>query len=270
MRKFLLASVASLAVVAGPATAADLAVKAPVYKAPPPVAFYSWTGFYIGANVGYGWGKTNDDVSYLPDPGSFGAAPFSSSASLKGVLGGVQLGYNWQFQQVVFGLEADIDAAGIKGDPYTQPLANNAGVPNPTWFQSAHQEVDWLGTVRARLGFTPVDRALFYVTGGLAYGQVKTNSHTAFDPNPPTQYFESNSVWKAGWTVGAGVEWAVFDNWTAKAEYLHYDLGSQDLVANPAAPNGPFAVTNHWTTRGDLVRVGLNYRFGYAPVIAKY
>lgn len=250
-------------IAAGPALAADLPIKAPVRA--PVAAMYSWTGTYIGVNVGYSWGKSNDDVSYLPDPAFFGEEPFSISATLKGGLGGVQFGYNWQVQRIVLGIEADIDAAGIKGDHFLQPLP---GFANLAISYHAHQEINWLGTVRGRLGFTPADRALFYVTGGFAFAQIKTNSLSSGAP-PTNQFAQSNSTWKGGWTAGAGIEWALLDSWTAKIEYLHYDLGHQDLTAFPLAPNPPFAFTNHWTTKGDIVRVGLNYRFG-GPVVARY
>jgi outer membrane immunogenic protein len=84
------------------------------------------------------------------------------------------------------------------------------------------------------------------------------------------QYAQSTSIWKGGWTVGAGAEWAFLDSWSAKLEYLHYDLGQQDLIAFAVTLPTIFAVTNHWTTRGDIVRVGLNYKFGWGPVVAKY
>lgn len=270
MRPLLLLAAAALLtpVIGQPALAADMAVKAPIVAAP---IAYSWTGFYIGANVGYAWGRTNDDVNFLPTAAAFGALPFSVSSNMNGVLGGVQAGYNVQFDRAVLGFEADIDAADIKGSQFLTPLSPFVGAPVPGWFHSGNQRMDWFGTFRARLGYTPVDRWLFYVTGGLAYGEVKSTSFTSFTPLPPFQYAASTSSWRAGWTVGAGGEWAFADNWNVRLEYLHYDLGtSQDATAQPLAPNGLFAVTNHWTTRGDLVRVGVNYKFGGAPLVARY
>lgn len=127
-----------------------------------------------------------------------------------------------------------------------------------------------MGTVRGRVGFTPVDRLLLYVTGGLAYGEVKTSSLTFFSASPMYQYAKGSSTWRAGWTAGVGGEWAFAADWSAKLEYLHYDLGSQDLIALPLAANPPWAVTNHWTTQGDIVRAGINYKFGGGGVAAKY
>lgn len=121
-----LALAISLAVLGtGSAFAADLA---PSYtKAPVMASVYNWTGFYVGGNLGYGWGRTSDDVNFLRSAVAFGAVPFSVSADLKGVLGGVQAGYNWQIQRVVFGIEADIDAADIKGSPFQAVLSDFGG-----------------------------------------------------------------------------------------------------------------------------------------------
>ncbi len=264
MKHFVLGGLAiSALLIAAPlsvATAADMPLKAPP---PAPLPVYSWTGFYIGLNAGYGWGRTHDDVNYLPDAASFGASPFTASSNMKGGLGGVQAGYNFQINQsVVAGIEADYDAAHISGSPFVAPLSTFGGAPIPGWFHNANQVVEGFGTVRGRLGVLATPQLLLYGTGGLAYGRIATNSFTSFTPAPTFQYSESGSTWKTGWTAGVGAEWAVGGNWSVKAEYLYMRFGSQNLVAFPLAPNAPFAVTNHWTTSTDIFRVGLNYKFG--------
>jgi len=101
---------------------------------------------------------------------------------------------------------------------------------------------------------------MLFASGGLAYGEIKTNSNSNFTFGPTFNYVQQSTVWRAGWTVGGGAEWAFLNNWTAKIEYLFYDIDSSS-IASPVAPNPPFAVTSHWSMQGDIVRVGLNYKF---------
>jgi len=121
------------------------------------------------------------------------------------------------------------------------------------------------GTVRARVGVTPVDRLLLYLTGGLAYGHVDYAANTSFSPvfGYPIAFGKT----KVGWTAGAGAEWAFAQNWSAKLEYLY--LGDQSAIANPNQPNPPFQVGYDWKTQARIVRAGLNYKFG-GPVVARY
>jgi len=241
--------------------AADLPAKAPMYSPPPPAIGYNWTGFYVGFNVGYGWGEVDDRVNPLPSPAAFNAAPFTVRSSPDGFLGGIQLGYNWQSGSFVYGLEADFQGAGIKDTGVRTPLATAAGVPMAGWNSRVTAEVDWFGTIRARLGFTPIPELLVYGTGGFAYGDVKVSSLTTFTPAPPFTYAGSSSSTETGWTVGGGLEYG-FGNWSAKVEYLYVSLAMPNHTALPLAPNPPFALQHNV---GDLdlniVRFGLNYRF---------
>jgi outer membrane immunogenic protein len=185
------------------ASAADLGPyprgRGSIKDEPPPSferpALATWTGFYIGANAGYGWGKgkLEDDIGGI------------ASVDTDGFVGGGTIGYNFQFAgNWVWGVEADIQYADMSG--------NGCGGPCVT-------DVNWFGTVRGRIGPT-FDRLFIYATGGLAYGDVEARIQGA--PG-----WDSSST-NVGWTVGGGIEYAIAPNWSAKLEYLHVDLGSTD------------------------------------------
>lgn len=284
MRKLLLSGV-PLAVLAGPAFAADLpsTKDAPVFVAPSPI--FNWTGFYAGANAGYGWGPAKARLQLPADPGSqsffnpalaAGALPATLNFNRSGFIGGGQIGYNYQINSVVLGLEADIQGADVGGSSALTTI-NTPGFVAGNY--SARSTLDWLGTVRGRLGFTPVERWLVYATGGLAYGH-SNRSYSAVAPMSNDFFSSSRSSTNVGWTLGAGVEWAVNNNWSIKAEYIHYCLscstdittpGGRDLALVAAGFTQPLA--NKFSNGGDIVRVGLNYRFDAptAPqIVAKY
>jgi outer membrane immunogenic protein len=206
---------------AGSARAADLSV-APIYKAPPQVTApaYNWSGFYLGVNGGGAWGTSNWDS----------ASSFNVSG---GVVGGTA-GINWQMGHAVLGLEGDVDWSNLKGSATS--LACPAGCTTSN---------DWLATVRGRAGYA-FDRFLPYVTGGLAAGDIKA----------ATPGFAGATQTNAGWTVGGGVELALTNNWTAKAEYLHVDIGNMNCGFNCGVAN------NNVSLKSDVVRGGVNFRFG--------
>jgi outer membrane immunogenic protein len=224
-------------VIGMPALGADMAVKAPPLKAPivPP---YSWTGWYIGANAGYGVGQGAGSFAFGPAFETFNAMP-------AGAFGGGQLGFNYQIMSFVLGAETDIQGAGIS-DARTCLLNCIAG-------SSAviDQKLNWFGTTRARLGLAngPV---LTYVTGGAAYGGIETGLTTAFGglTNAAT-----TATTKTGWVWGTGVEAALGGNWTAKAEYLYLNLGSSAVTS---VPTGTLGVKN----QEQIFRGGINYHFG--------
>jgi outer membrane immunogenic protein len=245
-------------VVSGPAFAADL----PTTKAPPsfaPAPVFSWTGFYFGGNVGYGWGSANDRE--VPAPDQPADADFTVGINPAGALGGVGAGYNWQSGAFVIGAEADFDFSGISRNARLSglPIAGTGGVIDPAWYSSASENVQSLGTLRLRAGVA-VDRALFYATGGLAYGDVRYSSLTQYN-GPGAEYVGSASAWKVGWALGGGVEYALTNNWTIKGEYLYYHLGNQSYLAQPVEANPPNIVGHTFSTNGDIVRVGVNYKF---------
>lgn len=230
MKRVVLASAVTLAAVSmlGAAHAADLARPMPM-KAPPPFVSpaYNWTGFYAGINGGGGWGGSQ---------WSSGPATSRTYDVSGGMVGGT-LGYNWQYNQAVFGLEGDLDWTNLKGS------GGGAGCPVAPG-GTCQTRNDWLGTVRGRIGYA-FDRFLPYATGGLAVGDVKARPSTG----------GSTSTTNAGWTVGAGLEVALSGPLTAKVEYLYADLGNASCGA---AVCGAAANMNFHT---NIVRAGLNYRF---------
>lgn len=250
---------AAIVSVAGTASAADMPSASPMMPTVAPIA--SWTGFYIGLNAGYGWANSDGSTTLLPTAALFGVRPFTSSTDLDGFLGGVQAGYNWQADNFVVGVEADIDYANLDGNHLVTPLSTFAGVPVPGWFQRGTGDMDWFGTVRARAGFLATPEMLIYATGGFAFARTSYSTFTSFTPLPPFQYAGSADETNTGWTVGAGVEWAFASNWTVKAEYLYFDLGDTNYIAYPLAPNPPFAVAQSFENNGSIVRLGVNYKF---------
>jgi outer membrane immunogenic protein len=281
-------AVSAFAVIAATsvASAADMA---PRYtKAPAPIVeVWNWTGFYIGGNAGYSWGRSNTDVSYfntatgLPivlPPGSVTSGGFD----MNGGIAGGQIGYNWQSSNWVFGLEADAQWSGEKGSNRYN-CANTAvgGVclPGLTFLPAGvtgtslavDQSLEWFGTVRGRAGVLVTPKVLFYGTGGLAYGSIKTTG--ALAGNTPAGLavasIASNSDVRIGWTVGAGVEGKLTSNWSAKLEYLYMDLESFRSGSFTLAPLSTIGANVDSHFRDHILRVGLNYTFG-GPVVAKY
>ena len=186
-----------------------------------------------------------------------------------GFTGGVQTGYNWQFTpNWVAGFEADFNSMGLnKTDTRVFAATHFIGDgPIEANTESATQKLSWLGTVRGRLGFTVLDnRLLAFATGGLAYGKVNDSVQTIGVPNGAAGILvtaNSDSV-RTGWTVGGGIEYAFLNHWSAKFEYLYYDLGSQILTLNYGAVPGDAGNTLNYKIRdnGNLARAGLNYRF---------
>jgi outer membrane immunogenic protein len=226
MKKFLVASLALVAF-AAPAFAADMPTKA---RMATPVA-YNWSGFYIGANVGYASARFNPGLANAPDPDH-----------LKGVFGGGQIGYNRQAlgSPLVLGIEADFQASGQKQDvSFTAP----AGTVN--------QKAPWFGTVRGRVGYAP-GAWMIYATGGWAY------THYEASINIPTAFTAAGSKDMNGWTLGGGVEWMFMPRWSAKAEYLYMDFGNQ--AVNLPTSVGP-VIPYVGNVKNSLGRVGINYHF---------
>jgi outer membrane immunogenic protein len=301
MKKLLLTSIAFAALIAGPAAAADLA--RPVYRRPVvmPAPVYSWTGFYVGGNVGYSWGEARNAWNvFAPNSGGGGGATTcgpagvafclsgSDSNNLNGAIGGLQIGYNWQTGNFLAGIETDIQLSGQKGDQLFAPgfvVFGGTGTASAAY----SEKLSWLGTLRGRVGIT-AERLLFYATGGLAYGHVTNNgSATATGFIPPLSpcpapgcplAIWSDGVTKTGWTTGAGMEAALGGNWTWKAEYLYVDLGMVNTTFGtfPGCFGTPNTCIRAAASVGtissritdNIVRVGLNYKFSYAAAPAVY
>ncbi|MGO8908989.1 MAG: outer membrane protein [Bradyrhizobium sp.] len=284
MMKLTIGIAAVTALVATPLFAADMAVKAP----PPAPVMSSWTGFYIGGNGGYGWNDTN--VTGTPaDPnttavflGQSNVAPASTSLNTTGWFGGVQAGYNWQFNETwVAGVETDFDGANIGGSGSgASAIAFGA---TPATF-NANDKVKWFGTLRARLGFLPTNSLLLYATGGLAYGKVDESANVGLAPGlsnstgnfgftyacggiygSPTCFAGSNSQTSAGWTAGGGAEYQFTRNLSLKFEYLYVNLGGSTFAiraVNFAGGSTPsFLNVRFGDTAFNSVRGGVNYRF---------
>jgi outer membrane immunogenic protein len=224
MNRLLLTACAGLlaAAVATPSFAADLS--RPSYKAPIYVAPFSWSGFYIGLNGGYGWGNSN-----------WSSVLTSGSPQPKGAMGGGTLGYNLQTGSFVWGLEGDFDLSWIKGSSLGTGVCAGVGCETKN---------SWLATGRGRIGYA-WDRWLPFLTAGAAFGNIKMTPNTGL----------SESKNKLGWTAGAGVEYAFMGEWSAKIEYLYVDLGKATCGAASCG------IDTDVSYKTNLVRAGVNYRF---------
>jgi outer membrane immunogenic protein len=227
MKSRLLRGVALPVLLASPAMAADLPVKAPPAPAPLP-AISNWTGFYVGLNAGGAWAKTDPTTSascvpalgfpmpYLACPDAVKASAIATgSISSSAFIGGGQLGYNWQANNTVLGVEVDFNSFHLRVS--RQGTTNFTQASGSTFTITNAVSTDWLFTARGRLG------VLAYATGGLALTDLK-NSNTYLDPGINSSW--SSSTTKVGWTVGGGLEWALNRNWSVKAEYLYVKFAS--------------------------------------------
>jgi outer membrane immunogenic protein len=211
---------ASIVAGAGTASAADLPVKAPSKAVPvAPVYLYDWTGFYIGINGGGAFGDDKFDMK-----------PALTRKPSGGLVGG-HAGYNWQYGNIVGGLEVDFDGADI-----TKTFTPVVGT-------SVREKTDELATARARLGYLVLPNLLAYGTAGAAWGHTEVRQTTA-------AALTTNAISQFGWAAGAGLEYKVWGPLVARAEYLHYDFGKTSLPAF-----GPLRESI------DSVRGGLSYKF---------
>jgi outer membrane immunogenic protein len=268
MKKSILGLVAIGTLFAGPAMAADLGM--PVKAPPAPVApTPSWTGFYIGAHVGYGWDQITTNSF-----DSTGALVDTVHHNENGVFGGGQIGVNWTFATSwLLGVEADISGADLTG------TTSNC---TATGCASSNGKIDELGTVRGRLGFI-WNNALFYGTGGWAWSHSSTDRTVTCvvagggicpggpSPSPLTGMSATASGSQGGWVAGGGIEYMFAPHWTAKIEYLHYEFDNVDR--NFTYPGFPLAFRHNVSdSSNDTVRVGVNYlfNFGGPPLATRY
>ena len=268
MKNLFFGSVALIALTAvGPVAAADMPVRSPVYKAPQAMvaAVYSWTGFYVGIQGGYGWGRSRHcDHGSTPECGEPDIFP---DFSIRGWSAGGTVGYNHQIGNVVLGVELDGSWANIRGESGDTVDFGCGPVDNPA--DKCVTQIKAFGTARARFGYA-FGRVLPYVTGGVAvtrlHGAIATVS------NPAAQ----NTTTKTNGVVGGGVEFALANNWSTKGEFIHvFRLGDHDydLVVECGTP-GCFTRNRGY----NVVRAGLNYKFdwgkgpvaGKGPVVTRY
>ena len=269
------------------AFAADLGVRPPA-RAPIMVPeVLSWTGFYIGGNGGYSWGRSRSTVTFVNSvTGVPIAAPAGSVTAndfnLDGGVAGGQIGYNWQTSNFVFGLEADLQWSGERGSSAftcgATPLIGGVCVPGATFLPpgaagtglALDQRLEWFGTFRARAGLLVTPSVLAYVTGGLAYGSLKTDAAlTSFTPlGVAVTGLSSSKETHAGWTVGGGLEAKFGSNWSGKLEYLYMDLGSFDNTVALVTPAIGATIDSRITDH--VFRAGINFHFSAGPVVARY
>jgi outer membrane immunogenic protein len=269
IRKFLLASVGALALTGSAAFAADLPSRAPppVYLPPPPI--FTWTGIYVGGQIGYAWTSGNNQFTGF-DPffntGTFLTTSIGGTPS--GVIGGANVGYNYQVNQWVFGLVGSVDGTSLSN-------TSAAFFPDGTTI-TAHSTADIQGSIRGKLGIA-WDRALIYATGGVAFGGFNTNvsiANTGF-LNGGNPFFANGSVssTRVGWTVGGGLQYAVTNNWSVFAEYRYTNWGSIRENNFGFFTGGEFFNGNRHINQNQ-VQVGFDYKFDLlpppAPVVAKY
>ena len=237
MKKILLSSVALLGLATG-ALAADLpsrrAAPAPIIAAVP---VFTWTGFYVGAQIGYGWNANDNDI-VLPTGFVVQSGDFGDSGD--GFLAGVHAGYNYQIGSFVVGLEGDIE--GVFGDDDDDLVIVGPGGVVFTNYGFAGNALDWQGSIRARAGFA-FDRALIYATGGFAFAGVSDGFGTLGNDDTLT-----------GWTLGAGIEYAFTNNLTTRLEYRYTNYDGGDNFFNNVAL-GSNDLEFH------TIRAGLSYKF---------
>ena len=263
----------------------------------------SWDGLYTGLNAGYGFGTSGNAQSFgwaNPAANSYvGSVALALANSYTGrdinqggFIGGGQVGYNYLFSQnLIIGLEADMQGAGIGGQgnangwaPFSQ---SNGGVESYVGLNPIQAGINWMGTFHGRLGYLVSPTVMTYVTGGLAYGgtYLKTFPSINYASSTGGAYFDpmylstqnSQQNFNVGWTIGGGAEWMVAQNWSIKGEALYYNLGnttvSNTLYGSPMGPDS-FAggSSNKAYYQGVISRVGINYHFNVAsaPVIAKF
>jgi len=262
------------------ASAADLPAQVYTKAAPVVAPAPTWTGFYAGVNLGGGWGNSDPNTSTVFSSGGYFAStsPAAINAvgvqhiSTSGVTGGIEVGYNQQFDRFVAGIEADVEALSLKGSTSASGVYPCCA---PAIFTvTSTVSTNWLATVRGRLGFAQ-GGWLFFVTGGAAISDVKASWSFADNcgnvaacngpGGPNASEFASASPTKVGWVVGAGIESKFAQRWSWKAEYLHVDLGSVSATGTITVPGLPFASPNPFShsanLTADIGRVGVNYGF---------
>jgi outer membrane immunogenic protein len=233
--KTIIATTCAMGMLTGMAFASDLPMR-PVPVVKPPA--FSWAGFYIGVNAGLGW--ANSGAINITDP-RVGQVNMNTVGKT-GFVGGGQIGYNWQHERWVFGLETDIQYSDLK---------SGVSWAAYEWFGYQSSNSQYLGTVRGRVGYA-FDRTLIYLTGGLAYGGLNGN-------------WWHGSTSNQGWTLGGGIEYAFTDNWTGRIEGLYVDLNSGNHSASHTRNGvlGTYTVSGNSGSGGGIVRAAVNYKFDW-------
>jgi outer membrane immunogenic protein len=260
------------------AMAADM--RMPVKALPVVDPPFSWTGFYLGGNVGYSWGRARTDqtdttttttttrlfrgttppANEIIGPSIFNAPTgvfpqvvtttvatgTSARSNVTGVIGGAQAGYNWQIDRFwVVGFETDIQGSDERG---SVSVCDTAGCPVGSTIGTADVRLRWFGTARGRIGILPMDKVMLYGTGGLAYGGLDASYLSGINGASLTTL--GTRTTRVGYTVGAGVEGAIDRHWSVKGEYLFMDLGSFSTNLGTGAVTATPTVTTLFTQSG--------------------
>jgi outer membrane immunogenic protein len=264
MKRVLIGLMSTAAIAGGTALAADVA---PYYRAPPVavavVVPYTWTGFYVGANVGGAWTDTNALWQPLPTSAAFGVFPIAGNTGGASAIGGIQAGYNWQVAPTwVVGIEGDWSWASA-GSSVTAPwIVNPTGGAVPGSFTTMSSTLDWVSSLRARLGYLVTPNLMLYGTAGGALGKV---DYAAANGGGAIPYGTSTafSRTQGGWVAGGGLEWMITPNWLLRGEYLYYSLdNSPSVVAGSVTPTALGPSGYSWSnTNVSVGRAALSYKF---------
>lgn len=247
-------AVAGSLLLSGQAYSADLPAR-PYYKAAP-IAYLPWNKCYVGVTAGYTPGTDSDPRIRATSPGlqdsiNLGNVPSRLASDPDGGVVGGTIGCNRQYDRIVIGAETDLMYSSLRD---SVAVTQGPGVTTTTF----DRKLDAIGTLRTRLGYA-VDNTLLYVTGGLAYGHVQSTAQIFSVPGA-SALAGSEDAWKAGWTVGGGIEHMFMPNWSIKGEYLYYDLGNSDVNLLPVGGPPETGVISYKNT-GHIIRAGLNYHF---------
>ncbi len=257
-RKFPLASVCAM-ILTAPALAADLP--------PPPVPVFSWTGIYLGGQIGYAWGDNTGGIAAVTPGGLSGSGILLGDAH--GVIGGAHIGYNMQINDWVLGVEGSVDGTNLT-------KSTLVGITDPTGATpggsvAGNVKSDLQGSVRARVGFA-WDRLLIYGTGGVAFANFSSDLNISVTDATGSYWADSNpTTTHTGWTAGGGAEYSINDHWSVRGEYRYTDFGH--LVDSPVTqtPGLIFSANRHLAQ--NQVEFGFSYRFNSfapVPVAARY
>jgi outer membrane immunogenic protein len=288
VRRLSIALIVSTVTLTQIVSAAALPRELPVPTPPPP---FSWTGLYVGINGGFGWGgrsvnfganDTNALFSSCFAPGG-STCPPPANFDVAGGFGGFQAGYDWQFNSnAVVGIETDFDWSRIRGSGTSRFLSLPGIFPPGNASFVADQDIKSFGTLRGRLGWLPMNNLLVYGTAGFAYGRVDQNVglnlggnatfnsrsyFCSFDGSVVTNCFNGDTSHTAtGWTAGAGIEFAAWNNFSIKMEYLYIHLGNDNVNVVAQATIGPNLIPSSFSAAYDrtiinVARVGINYKF---------
>jgi outer membrane immunogenic protein len=269
MKKIGFAAPALLMMMAA-AFAADLPMKAALEPTP----VYSWTGFYVGGNVGGAWSRNSGTITFLGPLSPLD--PFTGNTGGSAAIGGFQEGINWQFARTwVVGIEGDWSWTNA-GRGLSQALTFG-GIPlNFPSNGSLGAKLDWLASARNRLGYLVTPNLMIYGTGGVAWGKIDYAANASLN-DPVGFIYTSNAAFshtEVGWVAGGGLEWMFADHWLLRGEYLYYRLDSPQSVSstNPLTFNGlcligkcppPLATVSYsWANMNvNVVRAALSYKF---------